>query len=254
VSFAPKTKVRTETFTVAEACNVKVSVASGDVRVTTHSGDTVQVKLLAKDQGTVDNATISYDESSNSIVVHQNHHGGGSRFNISFGLRTDSPDVELVVPRETKVEVNSASGDIVVADRIAALKVKTASGDVRAAADRVEVASASGDVVTDEVVSISVASASGDVRTGMVTGNAKLNTVSGDVYVNYGGDGGATITTVSGDVHLGVERGRLVEFNVHSRTGDIKSSLDSSGERDGDEIPSHVKVSTLSGDVQLVSA
>ncbi len=100
---------------------------------------------------------------------------------------------------------NLASADISGRGRYAALDVKVASGDVEFedVSGEAVVNSASGDVQLDSVGTAKVNSASGDVQIDESDDGADVNTASGDVEIRSAVAGEVRLNSASGDIEVG---------------------------------------------------
>lgn len=154
------------------------------------------------------------------------------------------------------VEVKTASGDVIVQE-VALLTTQSASGDVIAREVRGDATmkTTSGDLVVRAVGgNLEVATVSGDVEAGTVGGDYRLSAVSGDVNVESVG-GHATVNAVSGDVELGIPPDRRLWLDVRSASGDVRCDLDDAGEATaGGESVWEIAVRTVSGDVHVARA
>ncbi|MFH0750385.1 MAG: DUF4097 family beta strand repeat-containing protein, partial [Chloroflexota bacterium] len=187
----------------------------------------------------------------------------GSRgFGFPLGFRS-SGTVELEVPRDARVEVSSAAGDVAIRELRGGAQVRTFSGDVsvKQAAGRLAIDVASGDVTVtgSEPVSLDVHSVSGDVRArSQRFERTAIETISGDVELagSFGIEAAHVISTVSGDVELAVGGGLTVE--VKTVSGDVTCEHPDRREGDGRKRPlvigdgaARLAVRSLSGDVEV---
>jgi DUF4097 and DUF4098 domain-containing protein YvlB len=172
-----------------------------------------------------------------------------------LAVTSASTDVNAV-GRLGAVEVKTAAGDVIVQD-VASLVTESASGDViaREVDGSVTVKSTSGDFQARAVADdVEVATVSGDVQVGVIGGDLRVSAVSGDVNVRSVG-GHATVNAVSGDVELGVPPGRCLWLDVRSASGDVRCDLDAADDAGaGDGAVGEITVRTVSGDVRLLRA
>lgn len=140
-----------------------------------------------------------------------------------FGRRTPRLHITARIPAESRLDSKQASADLTCTGRLSALNVGSASGNVH-------VEHVTGDASID--------TASGDVRLGRVEGGVKANCASGDLHVDHVGDG-LSNTGASGDTTVGTCLG---EVKVHSASGDLHIGSACSGT---------VKATTASGDVTV---
>jgi putative adhesin len=158
-----------------------------------------------------------------------------------------------------EVSARTASGDLRLQAVGGSLRVKTASGDVfvGAIAGDASVVTVSGDVSVERVdAALNARAVSGDVTIGTVVGECGVSTTSGDVELKAVISGDVRVQTVSGDVRVGIGRGTRVWIDAASVSGDLESELgleDGAGaESEGSVVPLRVK--TVSGDVAVVRA
>ncbi|MDL4772490.1 DUF4097 family beta strand repeat-containing protein [Actinomadura xylanilytica] len=129
-----------------------------------------------------------------------------------------------------EVDFTSTSGDLNVGGT-GALRAKTVSGDVAAAAvDGSAVArSVSGDIRLGRADDIRAVSTSGDVTVADFGGHAKMSTVSGDLTLHAAEGGIVCARTVSGDVTVTASGAALAEgltINATSRSGHVSTPTD----------------------------
>ena len=133
---------------------------------------------------------------------------GTRGFGMPLRLRVTGT-VEVDVPRDARVVVTSAAGDVAVRDVLGGVTLKTAPGDisVKRAAGSITAEAASGDVsvAAVEPVSLDVRAVSGDVRARAPRfDRVTIETVSGDVELAgmFAPGEQHAVSTVSGDVEL----------------------------------------------------
>lgn len=134
-----------------------------------------------------------------------------------------------------RLDITGTSGDIGICGRFGTAHLKTISGDIdfRGAADRLEMSTVSGDIDADSL-----------------SARVEGSTVSGDLDLTLTGvaEGEVQLQTVSGDVDLSVpDAGAGIAAGVKTRSGDVGYS----GVTLLDDAPLKVKVSTVSGDVEI---
>jgi hypothetical protein len=155
-----------------------------------------------------------------SISLQIGKHGWGS----------PSPELEIELPRGTRIGIETASADVKVIGLSGAARYRTASGDIelQAAGGDLEIEAVSGDTRIDAVAVIEVKarSISGDFQLRAPRlGRFELNTTSGDVRLDaeLGGKGPFSIKSISGDVTLVARNGIQVE--AQTITGDLSSPI-----------------------------
>lgn len=240
---------------------------------------TVELEALRDDDATreaIARATVEQngDEISVEIGVGGKGFGVGPAW-ITFG-RTPSVAVRIRCPEGADLECSTASADVSATGRLGRVEVKTASGDVaveHAAALRVQ--TASGDVRAASVEGEArTQTVSGDTRIGTVAGPASATLVSGDLTVedahgeltarSVSGDvrvgaireGQIKLQSISGDVRVGVRRGTRLRIDATSTSGEVSSELDVKDTPS--EAPAgaeaQLEVKTVSGDIEITRA
>lgn len=136
--------------------------------------------------------------------------------------------LELRVPTQARIELETVSADVVVNGAKGPVKVNTVSGDVALALGASEV---------------TVQTVSGDVKLKAPSRLTRLNSVSGDLSLE-GLSGSLSLETVSGNVELH-KGGRFSELKLKSVSGDLSLdvALDATAQVSGQ---------TLSGEITMV--
>ena len=144
--------------------------------------------------------------------------------------KTGPTDLKLEVPLQAELNIESVSADIDV-DGVAPgdLDIDTVSGDV---------------VVAAAPAHANIQSVSGDMRLTLNTADAKAETVSGDLVLRGRLNGEVHVESVSGDITLDSNGGRLRRVSASTVSGDtdLRIALADGGE---------IKSETVSGDVDL---
>jgi hypothetical protein len=280
---------RRESFPVTGAVSAHLTTRSGDVSVTHGDDATLTVRLRASGNAAAQllaSSEIHYDESSKTLTVVSAGAcadvRAGAPLGLGFGRRqsmigTSMRDVDIVVvvPRSSDLEVKTksgdcaihgesgvvdvatASGDVVIEDAVS-LNVRTASGDIMVGRGRNDVtaSSASGDVVVKEAPGTTkVQSASGDVRLLSSGGVTNIATASGDVALDATGPGKVNVRSASGDVQVAVQSGLEIDVVARSVSGSLTSAIPLDGSTGGGEgEPLNLSVATVSGDVRIARA
>ena len=148
-----------------------------------------------------------------------------------------------MTPVGSDVDVDSASADVTLAGELGAVRLRSASGDLRVeSAVRLDAATASGELRVRGVrTEATCSTASGDVDLGDVGGRLTISTASGDVRVSSAADD-LQIGTASGDVRVGRYDGSVID--VKAISGDVRVGLPAGIRVEPD-------ISTLSGRTTL---
>jgi DUF4097 and DUF4098 domain-containing protein YvlB len=211
-----------ERFTVGDRAEITVEVAAGSVEVRVGTPGEIRVTVGGNDD------LWEIDQVGDAVAVRPR-----SRW------RGRSARMTIDVPRGTGVEVRTASADVTLTGELGVTRVRTASGNVRAAVvAELDVSTASGDIrvhgvghdtsaasvsgaleVNEVGGRLSATTASGDVRVRHLTGDLEIGTTSGDVRIDHFGGAEASIRSVSGDVELGLPSGIRVEPDLSTVSG-----------------------------------
>ena len=199
---------------------------SGSIELKAVDGETVRVR----ERSGKSLAEAFRVEASEGLLSLVSPDRGGIDL-IVFGIgRRSSLDLEVEVPRQARVSIETASGDVEANGLAGPTKVRTASGDIelRDQSGNLEIDAVSGEVVVngDGSINLRCRTISGDcaVRAAEL-GRAVVETTSGDVRLDalLTGDGPFEVQTVSGDVTIVGRTGVRVE--ARTVTGDLRSDL-----------------------------
>jgi len=200
----------------------------------------VRGKACASQEAWLADLTVEQQRSGDRVTVKTHHVNTPSSFSIS-GSNYAYVDLEVRVPKDLRVAVDSSSGDAKISD-IAALDYSAHSGDLilNHVAGDVAVEVNSGDVLADDIGSLTIRHAgSGDIVARDVHGEIKVGRIgSGDlgfrdvaksVHIDSVGSGDVSVAHAGGDVEVGsIGSGDLTvggiggDFTVHSAgSGDI---------------------------------
>lgn len=249
---------------IGSAGTVVISVEADDVRVRGVDGTVARIVAPA------DGADLETTAEPGRFTIRTGRAAHGVVFGFRVGGRGfgfhASGTVDVEIPRDARVEVRSAAGDVSLRDVRGGCAVQTASGDVsiKRAAGPVVVSVASGNVHVEavEAIGLEARSMAGDVRArAPLLERVIVETVSGDVEL-IGALGTAAehvISTVSGDVELAVAGGLTVALKTVS--GTVECTHPDRREGDGRRRPlvigsgaARVAVRTMSGDLEVRGA
>ncbi|GLQ89715.1 DUF4097 family beta strand repeat-containing protein [Dyella flagellata] len=179
-------------------------------------------RACASSQSALDTLQVTSHREGDQLIVDVDGHGlSASLFGISYAYL----DVQLKLPANMPVSVNTGSGDAYVSG-LAQLNAQTGSGDLHV--DRISgevyATAGSGDVEISDVGSLRVGSVgSGDLKARSVHKDVQIGSVgSGDVTLENVG-GSVTVDTIgSGDLVVREVRGNLT---VRAKgSGDVTQS------------------------------
>ncbi len=204
---------RTETFTswsgatTGNHTSVHIDIPSGTVEVRGIESSTLTVRL---DTDQPDEWDVS--QFGDTVTV---------RAPRRRGLRMRSAQLHIEAPIGTHVDVNVASADVGLSGQLGEVRIRSASGDVRAAVlERLDVSTASGDIRADTVHGrLTATTASGDIRADRVGDDVEAGTASGDIRVDHCDGSSIDAKTVSGDIQIGLPAGIRVEPDIATMSG-----------------------------------
>jgi hypothetical protein len=243
---------------------VVVAVEADDVRIRGVDGTEARIVSPA------DGVGLETAAEAGRFVVRSERAARYATFGLRIGGHgigmTIAGSIEVEVPRDARVEVRTAAGDVSVRDVRGGSSVKSSSGDVslKRVAGPIAVGVASGDTLVEAVapIALEVRSISGDVRVrAPLVERLAAETVSGDVHVSgtLASGVGHAISTVSGGVDLDIAGGLTLTARTVSGQVDCRHPDRRSG--DGRRQPlvigdggAHLAIRTMSGDVEVRAA
>jgi DUF4097 and DUF4098 domain-containing protein YvlB len=213
----------TATLAVKGPVTFRVNARGGDIDVTS----TDRQQVLVRIEGGRTGSEVSLYSYGDRVEP---------RFKNRHSLRGGKLHVEL--PKGSRLEVESMSGDVSV-QRLDAAKIHTLSGGIRIAqVGKVDVQSISGDVTIQD--------ASGPVRLHTVSGKASLAMRNPSPQVEFQSASGSldfkgacardchvTANTVSGDLHFALAPQSSFELSYSSHSGELRDGLDLNVKRSG---------------------
>jgi DUF4097 and DUF4098 domain-containing protein YvlB len=252
-------------FATKEPPKLRFGIAAGRIEVETAevAETTVEVEAI---RGDVEDLKV--EQHGREIVIESRNRLGLKR-DQEFDIRVRAPhgsaaDANVAsapfraAGRLGALEVNSASGDILVEDVDGEAKIRSASGDVQlgAVGGRAEINTASGDVqIGSTGRGGTIRSASGDVQIGAASHQVKLQTASGDMVIGAIAEGSVDVKSASGDVRIGIKEGSRLFVDARSLSGDTTSEIELGGAEPGSGGPLvEVMGTTMSGDIRIVRA
>jgi len=174
-------------------------------------------------------------------------------------IRAASADVRAS-GRFASADVESASGDVELAEVGGDAKVKAASGDLTLGSidGSLRAEAASGDVEVEHVArDAKVRTASGDVSVGRADSSLTVQTASGDQRIGSVSEGQVSLRSASGDIWIGIRRGSAVWVDAASMSGDTTSELDIGGDPPAESGAGplvELRAQSMSGDVHVARA
>jgi DUF4097 and DUF4098 domain-containing protein YvlB len=252
-------------FATPEPPKLRFGIAAGRIEVETTdvAETTVEVEAIRGDVG-----DLEVEQRGRDIVV-QSRKRFAFKSDQQFDVRVRAPlgsEVDASVAsasfratgRLSKIEVNTASGDVQVEDVEGDVKIHSASGDVQigSVGGRTEVNTASGDVqIGSAAGGGTIRSASGDVQLAEAAKQVKLQTASGDMVIGSIAEGSVDVKSASGDVRVGISQGSRLHVDARSLSGDTTSEVELGGVELATGGPLvELKGTTMSGDIRITRA
>lgn len=219
----------THKFRIGANGRFSLANVSGDIAVTSGSGDDVSIAAVKRTRGSrseLESVVIEIDDRQGRVDIRTRHTSRRNRASV---------DYTVTVPRDATVDLSSVSGDVRVTNVRGALRAQSVSGTVIASgATNVEMAkSISGDVeLTGSApdARMTGSTVSGTVRARDVKARSlALSTISGSAEASNIEAERLEMKTVSGDVIFAgaPSRNGRYEFNAHS--GSVRLKLGGAG-------------------------
>lgn len=242
-----------QSFTVGQHVVLDIELHGGSVLLTAGQSGTVSV---AVDGSTPD--TLDITQIGDSIAIRATRRSRSARLVVD-------------VPVGTDVSVKGASVDVVARGALGALRVRSASGDVRAddvvradvtlasgdtrlevVRDGAEFRATSGDISLGSVGGHLAASlSSGDIQVTELGGDGDVETSSGDVTIRHYSGASVAIRTVSGDVRVGLPSGIRVDPEISTMSGKVSLPDTAAAPTSGERRAVKVRLRTVSGDIRI---
>lgn len=268
-----------ETFHTEGPSSLYVEIGAGTVQVHAAGATTTEIRVEGRD---ADEVTVE-QRGEQIVVIAPPRRGGffgfGSDLTVTahvpvgsdLATKLGSADLEVTGTiaagrlksgsGEVRAEeiagdadVLSGSGDVEVGTSLGNLRVKTGSGSVRVgrASGAVMTTSGSGRVeIRAAEGETATKTGSGDVWVGTARGDLSMTSASGDLEVGCIASGVVRAKTASGDVSVAVPTGTPVWTDISCLTGSVRSALQSTGKPAEGQSHVEVRATTVSGDVVL---
>jgi len=212
---------QSRSFPAAGIRRVRVSFKSGDITV--RGADTGEITAV------FDGSAPTCEVSGDTLEIKS----GGNAFGF-FGMgNLRSCNATITLPRDMKIELKSANGDISAEDINADTAVSAVNGDIslRKVSGRLKLSTVNGDL-------------DGEVD----SSDARITTVNGDIslrWQNAPQSGRVGASSVSGDIDLAFPAATQASVKMNSVRGDRHSDFPGSGG------PFTVQINSVSGDLSV---
>jgi DUF4097 and DUF4098 domain-containing protein YvlB len=226
---APGTRAEevSKTFTVNGHAQVRVTTDDGAVRVSTGDVQQVQIRVVYTGYRLDKDLRVETSQNGNSVEV-QAKTGNGNWFN--FGVKHTSLRVEVHMPKDADLQVNTGDGAVEADSIIGNLDVQTGDGHIAVQGAKGNIRLRSGD---------------GHIEGRGLDGRADITTGDGSVDIEGRFDG-LNIKTGDGSVTARAGKGSMVSSPWNIRTGDGSVDLDLPG-----ELQANLDASTNDGRISL---
>jgi len=225
------------TLTVAGPVDLDVTTGSGSITVRAGESGTVRISGVIKPRRDFLFAKAGTEEAIRALEANPPIEQEGNVIRVGQiedrGLREKvSISYELVVPRETRLESGTGSGNQVISGIGGPVRAGTGSGTIklRNIASEAQAETGSGDIHLEGIGgSVAASTGSGSIRGTDVGGAIKASTGSGDVHLQQSAPGDVRVSTGSGDVEIQGVKGAV---RVSSGSGDVTAQGEPAGEWD----------------------
>ncbi len=229
--FAGETQQSVKTFKVLKGGLLKISLASGDIRI--NSWDKNEVSIRMDDMDDADSHSVKISQSGNNIVIESRGSGWHN-----------SNDVSVAVPKEFNLALKTNQGNVDIrSDITGTVTVFSGGGDitVKNISGKTSLNSNGGDINTNDLTGdADISTKGGDITTGNIYGNGDLNTLGGSIVTE----------NVSKNLIASTNGGEI-------QTGNIGGKLDAKtlgGEIDIKKVSLGVSVKTNGGNIKLAGS
>lgn len=245
-----------ENFLVSPGGELRLSTNSGDVRLRTGEGDTVQIRARqvfrsASTEAEADEALDDMEfemgvEGNDVIVISRPRRSGGGWGWFRSGQPRVTVDFEIVVPADYRAEISTSGGDIAVenldgdaevrtsggdidlGDIAGAVKASTSGGDIsiRRGHGRVVATTSGGDIkIIDAAGDVQASTSGGDVRVERVTGNIRASTSGGNVWARIAGQitEDVSLSTSGGSVTAVIDEDAKLYLDASTSGGGVSA-------------------------------
>ena len=208
-----------KTYTVTGRANVHVDTNDGSVRVTT--SDSKQVEFRVEYHGLQLGKNLTVDSRQDGdrveLTARMTSHWG-----ITFGVNSKGLHIEVRMPREADLQVNTGDGSVETENINGTVNVHTGDGSVRAnsLSGTIDLHTSDGSITADELKGdLRLRTGDGSIEAHEIDG--KVEADSGDGHIRMAGRFDAlNVKTGDGSVDTRVQPGSKMASSWSIRTGD----------------------------------
>jgi hypothetical protein len=231
---------------------LEVTFAAGDVQIATVDGHDSTVTLEGS-QRLLDATRVEL--IGDRLVIQQRRRS----FTGLFDRIDNRWHVQARIPHGSRVEIVTASGDAALGGAFGAVQMKSASGELSVTGEVAGDAKAetvSGQVRLPHVAGdLTARTVSADVAADSVDGSVSVKSVSGRLHVGSLREGTTTVQSVSGSVDLGIAPGTSIDIDAGSASGQLSSDIPLAEAPNAQSGPTVViRGNTVSGDFRVFRA
>ena len=224
------------TFSPEEIDRLEFRLSSEDIVFRPSEDGKIHIRYLKREDVTYTAYTEqnAASDQGSTLIFSRSATGHSSQlFHFGFNFESDTPDVQVALPKGLSLDILTASGDVALSSlSVSDLSVSTVSGDLdlsQVQAESLSLDSTSGDMELENVTvsgetnlettsgetelehcalnaAVSFSSVSGDLSgQAVITGDLRLSTTSGDLTLDLTGSpahSAGEISTTSGDLNL----------------------------------------------------
>lgn len=197
--------IKEKTFNIQPGKNLLVDISSGDVKVTYWDKEEVYVKILG-DEDAMEEMDFTLEGNDEEVRVK-----GKKISSISSWFNNIDLKVEIKVPSQFNLDVNTAGGDIKCGGITGKAEFNTSGGDIWA--DRF-----SGNLIAS--------TSGGDIFLFCTDTKIIAETSGGDVKLEYEGENkGIDLSTSGGDIEVKVSKEINASMELSTSGGDVSCTL-----------------------------
>jgi len=202
-----------------------LDTSGGDVRVrgTPESGARVVVTSRLDDLESA--FDLHFAEEPHAVRIEVQRRSGTSWSNYHANLR-----FEILVPKQTSLEVKTGGGDVHTSDLEGMVRLRTSGGDVEVTDLRgnLDAETSGGDMRVHELNGdLRLRTSGGDIRATGVSGRVEVHSSGGDIEVDLtrGNASGGEVETSGGEIHVALDPSVSLDLEASAGGGDVHSDL-----------------------------
>lgn len=200
-----------------EEGRVQIRNTRGEVKII--GWDKASVRVVGELDDLAEEFIFEVDDDVTSIRIRL------PRRNINHG---DGSDLEIFVPRSSRVTFRGVSTDVVLRDVDGGAVVRSVSGEIHAKniSKLVQINTVSGDVDIEKATgTVKVSTVSGTLNLNFDAKDISVHAVSGDMDLDLGDFDSLTASSVSGEVEIEGHLNDQGTIEMHTVSGDIDLRL-----------------------------